>query len=298
MRWVVGIDEAGYGPNLGPLVQAAVALRLPADDPAGWDTLRPWVRRCHEAADDRTLIDDSKKVYAGTDGLAKLERTVAAVFPVEPATWVGCAANWLTADRLAELAAEPWHLPGHPIACGPRSEVGGMCASPRVNLVHPAAFNALTVRTGSKAAVLADGLVRLLAALPDDDTPVHVVCDKQGGRNFYGPMLAAAFPDGWVVPLVESAVESRYRVDGLPREVTIVFRPRADGDSVAVALASMVCKFVREVCMLQFNAFWAKHVPGLKPTAGYPVDARRFLADIRPAMEALGMNEDTVWRVK
>ena len=24
MPWVVGIDEAGYGPNLGPLVQAAV----------------------------------------------------------------------------------------------------------------------------------------------------------------------------------------------------------------------------------------------------------------------------------
>ena len=32
--WVVGIDEAGYGPNLGPLVQAAVGLYLPDDDGA------------------------------------------------------------------------------------------------------------------------------------------------------------------------------------------------------------------------------------------------------------------------
>ena len=51
MPWVVGIDEAGYGPNLGPLVQAAVALHLPDDDPAGW-TLA-----AGEAADDATLAD-------------------------------------------------------------------------------------------------------------------------------------------------------------------------------------------------------------------------------------------------
>ena len=48
MPWVVGIDEAGYGPNLGPLVQAAVSLYLPDGDPAGWDTLKPVVRRAHE----------------------------------------------------------------------------------------------------------------------------------------------------------------------------------------------------------------------------------------------------------
>ena len=61
MPWVVGIDEAGYGPNLGPLVQAAVALRLPESDQAGWDTLKPVVRRCGERHDSwRLLIDDSK----------------------------------------------------------------------------------------------------------------------------------------------------------------------------------------------------------------------------------------------
>src|SRR3954464_7575619 len=82
--WVVGIDEAGYGPNLGPLVQAAVALYLPDDDPAGWETLRPVVRRCGEKNDKRLLIDDSKKVYT-RGGLAALERAVqAALLLMEP----------------------------------------------------------------------------------------------------------------------------------------------------------------------------------------------------------------------
>ena len=37
MPWVVGIDEAGYGPNLGPLVQAAVILWMPPEDLGGWN---------------------------------------------------------------------------------------------------------------------------------------------------------------------------------------------------------------------------------------------------------------------
>ena len=75
MPWVVGIDEAGYGPNLGPLVQAAVALHLPDDDPAGWETLKPVVRRCARRPTAGLLIDDSKKVYT-RGGLEALERGV------------------------------------------------------------------------------------------------------------------------------------------------------------------------------------------------------------------------------
>jgi hypothetical protein len=58
----------------------------------------------------------------------------------------------------------------------------------------------------------------------------------------------------------------------------------------------MLAKYLREVCMRQFNAFWAKHVTGIQPTAGYPGDAKRFYDEIRPAMEALGLEPDAVWR--
>ena len=82
------------------------------------------------------------------------------------------------------------------------------------------------------------------------------------------------------------------------REITVTFKPRADGENVCVALASMLAKYVREVCMRQFNEFWAKHVPGIKPTAGYPVDAKRFYSEIQGAMVRLGIPADAVWRKK
>jgi hypothetical protein len=49
----------------------------------------------------------------------------------------------------------------------------------------------------------------------------------------------------------------------------------------------MAAKYLRELAMKAFNQFWQQHVPGLKPTAGYPVDARRFRAEIDAARAAL-----------
>ena len=74
--------------------------------------------------------------------------------------------------------------------------------------------------------------------------------------------------------------------------------PRADAEHFCVALASMVSKYLREVLMLEFNRFWQGHVPGLKPTAGYPGDAARFFDAIRPAAKLLGIPEAALWRRK
>ena len=78
----------------------------------------------------------------------------------------------------------------------------------------------------------------------------------------------------------------------------VTFQPRADAEHFSVALASMVSKYVREVLMGEFNRFWCEQVPGLKPTAGYPGDSRRFYDAIRPAAERLGIPEAALWRRK
>src|SRR4051812_8465059 len=119
MPWVVGIDEAGYGPNLGPLVQSAVALRLPDDDPGGWRYLASHVRRCADPDDGRVLVDDSKLVYAGKNGLARLERGLAATVGLPAAPLADWLATVTTDHVLTDLTGEAWfdgteRLPLHP----------------------------------------------------------------------------------------------------------------------------------------------------------------------------------------
>jgi hypothetical protein len=58
----------------------------------------------------------------------------------------------------------------------------------------------------------------------------------------------------------------------------------------------MTAKYLRELAMRPFNAFWQQHVPGLRPTAGYPTDAKRFQGDIRTAQRKLGIEDRDLWR--
>src|SRR5262245_56766610 len=80
MGWIIGIDEAGYGPNLGSLVMTSVACRVPDEKtiPDLWNILESAVRKQCSADDDRIVVDDSKQVYASGQGFDALETNVLA----------------------------------------------------------------------------------------------------------------------------------------------------------------------------------------------------------------------------
>jgi ribonuclease HII len=318
VRWIVGIDEAGYGPNLGPLVMTAVALRAPDDlaDANLWRLLKKAVRRSTSKDARRPMIDDSKAVYSTAKGIGDLElgvlATVLNTLVSEP-TLSGCL-ELLARDALEDLHLENWYvgqrrLPVRvdSVRCARAAErFGRECSEHRLewrfarsSIVCPARFNAWLDHWGSKGAILGQALaplLRMVRVVDDTDEPIDIRIDKHGGRNRYAALLQDAIGDGMVICLEESADLSRYRVLGLEREIAVTFQPRADSEHFCVALASMVSKYIRELLMMDFNDFWTAAVPGLKPTAGYPGDSSRFYEDIRPAALKLQIPQTALWR--
>jgi hypothetical protein len=166
-------------------------------------------------------------------------------------------------------------------------------------VICPRRFNDLVARAGSKGAVPAFALPRLVQRAfqqADSGERLLLFADKQGGRNTYAPQLQQALPAGRVVVREECLARSVYEVEGLGAALRMTITPRADSTWLSVALASMVSKYLRERLMGEFNAFWQKHLPGLKPTAGYPVDAARFFAQVRPIARELQIPETDLWR--
>ena len=160
-------------------------------------------------------------------------------------------------------------------------------------------FNRAVDHWGSKGGALSDAIQALIGALLprlEPDEPVYFMIDKHGGRNTYAALLQHCFPDGMVFVRRESMECSQYDIQGYAGPISLRFQPRADGEHLCVALASMLSKYLREMLMGEFNRFWLERLPGLEPTAGYPSDAGRFYEAIRPMVEQLGIAHEVVWR--
>jgi len=132
------------------------------------------------------------------------------------------------------------------------------------------------------------------AAVPHDGERggLAVTIDRLGGRKDYIPLLSESFPESMAVE--EQGTDGKgsiYMLVGNGPATALLFREKADRDYPAVALASMAAKYVRELLMARFNRWWGAQLPGLKSTAGYPVDAKRWLAETTEIRQELGVGD-------
>lgn len=169
----------------------------------------------------------------------------------------------------------------------------------RSRAVFPAEFNRLMDEHDSKGAALSHLTLGLAAELirPLERGPISVLCDKHGGRDRYAALLTDHFPDGFVEVIKEGRQQSVYRFGPPNRRVEFQFRAKAES-CLPAALASMASKYLRELAMDAFNAFWTAQVPNLAPTAGYPQDGRRFLDQIASKQRELKIDDSLIWRKK
>ncbi len=317
MTLLLGVDEAGYGPNLGPLVIAATRWEFPASlSLEEIDTLvePALLRTAPQKGDDRLWIADSKAIYKPPGGLAPLERHLLPLLVAANIPLHSFATLWEHVDpeSFAARHDEPWFAPDLPLPLAwavpadelaSRGEVvqkrltacGVALTAVRARLVSPFRFNAILDVVGSKGVLLSEATLGLVASLWELEThrPTFVYCDKHGGRNRYADLLQHVAGEQMVQTLAEGAESSRYRVG----KTEVRFGVRSER-YLPVAAASMVAKYLRELAMHQFNVWWQAQVPGLTPTAGYPVDAKRFWQATAAARETLALPEALLWRTK
>ena len=276
-----GIDEAGYGPRLGPLVAAATFAR----------TRRP--RRCP------VRVADSKKMYTPRRGIGALEPTALGfagqVMPLDGLTYRKLRAQ--VAGPVPDLPWYgdfdlPWSQSDIPVD-DVKSWLGDKNFGMAARVVEPESIN----RSSNKASLLfreVAGLLRqVLDTFPDD--PVTFRIGKQGGRRFYAALLLQELG----VPVRvrrELPGRSTYYAELEKREVIFDFLRDGEDRDFYLALSSVLAKYLREGAMRLFNEYWQQRVPGLRPTAGYGTDGLRFYRDIEPTLHRLALSPEAIFR--
>lgn len=310
MTLVIGTDEAGYGPNLGPLVIGATAWRV---DAAPAKAAEAVAAAAADVSADTILWGDSKAIYRGS-GFASLERgaLVAATLAAGrvPSGWPELVATLGGGQPPGGEVPEEGRLRVLALPCGRHEpDIGSVATavarrlvargvrleSAVCRIIQPREFNRFLATGLNKADVLSGGTLVLAATLAAGagDEPVVVWCDRHGGRMRYAPVVARAFETTLVRVIHESPTRSAYAVP--ERRFTIDFTVGGEA-RLPVAVASMVAKYVRELAMRGFNEHWSSRVPGLTATAGYPLDARRWRRDAEATVRRDRVPWSDVWR--
>ncbi len=297
LNCLAGVDEAGLGPILGPLVVAGTALTGP-------EGINPWLdlqslvsRKAPKAG--QIQVADSKKVKQGKYGQMRLEQTVLCFWGAWQGSVPATLREFLTSigSDLQALERCPWYadldipLPLH----SAREEVELRAQTlreellqHRIEILHMGIrpvdveeFNTDIAATDNKSTThfhaYSSVIKDLVHRLPDG---AHLIADRCGGRMHYAGGLIRSGIGARIRTLHERNDTSAYDLSYDDRTVKLTFATQGEERAFPTALASCAAKYTRELMMHLINRWFGERIADLKPTAGYYVDGHRFLGEI------------------
>jgi hypothetical protein len=323
MAILVGIDEAGYGPLLGPLVVSATAFQIPDDLLRGdhWTILKNAVGDHKKGLSGRILIADSKKAYTRSSGIGHLRKTVLTVLSClrnsqDPLENIAALIDRLDPQCSIRLKEYPWYqqLQSHSLGHDASDiQIAGTVFDHTLSdnnmkllaiqsrCLDVQYYNRHVERVRNKSRVLFTELCSLvletlkLAQRPAET--IQIVVDRQGGRINYQNELLRMFGGFGLTVIRQDPAMSSYELSGNGKTMRIHFCMKADTKYLPVALASMVSKYLREVLMEALNSYFCGLCDDLKPTAGYWQDGRRFITDINKVIPKIEYDQKRLIRI-
>ena len=267
-------DEAGLGPVIGSLALAQVHV---SEDNSGSDFLK------------KMGVKDSKALHRSHD-LRPLEAVALAALE-----WFGWQpgnaaelfamfshdqdylqqAPWLQQASRVALPLTSCQVPKwpHSLSCQACSWSGSLISASQITASAAQGINRQQLEISHYQQHW-----RLIAAGEHQQVARgSLTVDRLGGRKHYAEALSHTWPDAAITTVQENADLSQYTVElSAARQLTVNFAVKADRDVAAVALASIIAKYAREVEMHLVNTYWSGRMRWLKPTAGYPQDGKRW----------------------
>ncbi|MGD0078657.1 MAG: hypothetical protein ABSB91_08560 [Sedimentisphaerales bacterium] len=301
MAILVGIDEAGFGPILGPLVVSSSIFRVPDNLVWAnlWEILHKSVSDKRVKLNGRLLIADSKKAFTRSIGLKHLRKTVLATLDYlgkNPKTLTDLILA-LSPDCLSHLNEYPWYqkIDDYSLDSDSGAQIGASMLKAdfenqqvellglQSRILEVAHYNKMIEAVKNKAKVLFTAVAELMQSAIDrfKNENIEIVVDRQGGRSHYRRELQLMFEGRELRVIHEDQDRSSYELSSGNNKLRVHFVVGADDKFLPVSLASMVCKYLRELLVDNINEYFRGFNSAVKPTAGYWQDGLRFIEDLK-----------------